>query len=370
MKPKAPELASLYQAKKALSAQLLGAGRAGGLAPRTRSVDKAMAAAANGQNVHAVGIGHKIVDGQPTDEMCVRIYVSQKLAPSLLGANALPPQVDGMPTDVIESAPAFLLPTVAAAEEIAVPGLEGIASLSPAALQPCSALRRQRQRPVRGGISTGHFSITAGTIACFCRSVRKGDDPEQVYVLSNNHVYADVNNASPGDSLLQQGRLDGGGAADQIATLDRFVFMQLGGTTPNRVDGAIGALLPGVDFISEICSIGQLTGTADAFEGMRVRKHGRTTGLTEGIVTDISYDALVGMDHADPSIVALFDDQIRVERAAPHPAFGLGGDSGSLVVSAEGVNAVGLYFAGPDSGFYGIANPIDAVLADLEITLI
>ena len=145
--------------------------------------------------------------------------------------------------------------------------------------------------------------------------------------------------------------------------------IQLGGVVPNRVDGAIGALSPGMSFNREICSIGTITGTATAFEGMAVQKHGRTTGFTEGSVTDAAYDALVGMDHADPSIVGLFADQLRVERRAPHAVFGLGGDSGSLVLDAER-RAVGLYFAGPESGLYGIANPIAEVLTALEIELL
>jgi hypothetical protein len=368
--PTESELSTLHRAKKALSDRLLRSDRRDGLVLRSRSVDKAVAAAASGQNVHAVGIGRKIVDGHPTDSLCVRIYVTQKLAPSLLGNHTLPPEIEGVPTDIIESSPAFLLPAVTAAEEIAVPGLEGASVLPPAALQPCSAARRRRQRPVRGGISTGHFAITAGTLSCFCRSVRQGDDPEQIYALSNNHVYADVNNSALGDSLLQQGRADGGMPEEEFARLDRFVFMNLDGVTPNRVDGAIGALLPGVPVDPEICSIGRITGTAQAVEGLRVRKHGRTTGLTGGVITDVDYDALVGMDHMDPSIVAFFEDQLRIERTAPFPVFGLGGDSGSLVVTAEGTSAVGLYFAGPDSGLYGLANPIDSVLSELEITLI
>jgi len=368
MMPRGPESEALYRAKQAVSQRLLRTDRDDGLVLRSRSVERAVAAAASGRNVHAVGIGHKIVEGKATSTLCVRIYVTQKLAPSLLGNSVLPPEIDGIPTDVIESAPAFLLPDIAAAEEIAVPGIEGIAAA--AALPPCSTARKRRQRPVRGGISTAHFAVTAGTLSCFCRSTRNGDNPEQVFVLSNNHVYADVNNANAGDPLLQPGPADGGTGADEIAQLSRFVPIQLGGVVPNRVDCAIGALAQDVNFDPAICSIGRITGTAAAFEGMRVRKHGRTTGLTGGVVTDISYDPLVGMDHMDPSIVALFNDQIRIERVAPHAVFGLGGDSGSLVVTSEGVNAVGLYFAGPESGLYGIANPIDAVRADLEIELI
>jgi hypothetical protein len=366
--PRGPESEALYSAKQVVSESLLRTDRRDGLVLRSRSVERAVAAAAGRRNVHAVGIGHKIVEGKVTDTLCVRIYVTQKLAPSLLGDSVLPPEVEGIPTDIIESAPAFLLPDTAAAEEIAVPGIEGVSIA--AALPPCSTARKRRQRPVRGGISTAHFTVTAGTLSCLCRSTRPGDNPEQVFVLSNNHVYADVNNANSGDPLLQPGPADGGTAADEIARLSRFVPIQLGGVIPNRVDCAIGALAQDINFDRAICSIGQLTGTAAAFEGMRVRKHGRTTGLTEGSVTDVAYDALVGMDHADPSIVALFNDQIRIERVAPHAVFGLGGDSGSLVVTSEGVNAVGLYFAGPESGLYGIANPIDAVLTDLEIELI
>jgi hypothetical protein len=103
---------------------------------------------------------------------------------------------------------------------------------------------------------------------------------------------------------------------------------------------------------------------------MLVRKHGRTTGYTEGEVTDDAYDALVGMDHNDPSVVALFEDQMRIERTPPYPEFGLGGDSGSLVVRRDGPAAVGLYFAGPQSGVYGIANHIQDVLNELEVQLL
>jgi hypothetical protein len=101
-----------------------------------------------------------------------------------------------------------------------------------------------------------------------------------------------------------------------------------------------------------------------------VRKHGRTTGYTEGVVTDEAYDAIVGMDHNDDSVVAVFHNQMRIETVPPHPAIGLGGDSGSLVVMKAQLKAVGLYFAGPESGSYGIANHIDDVLSEMEIELV
>jgi hypothetical protein len=367
-----PPEAGLLQAKEQLAAKLLLTPTRDGLIRASNARNLEAAVVDLGNNVHAVGIGRKVVAGQLTEVQSVRVYVTQKVDAALLPeALRIPTEVDGFPTDVIESPPAFLLPAGAVDVEAAtVPGVAGIAALSPAAVTPCSVNRQTAQRPVVPGISTALVTVTAGTLSCFCRSTRPGDDPEQVCVLSNNHVYADVNRGNVGDPLLQPGPFDGGTAADHVADLARFVPLKLGGVDQNRVDAAIGTLLPGIAFTPGVCSIGPITGTEPAAEQMRVRKHGRTTGLTEGVVTDASYTALVGMDHSDPSIVALFVDQLRIERVAPFPAFGLGGDSGSLVVHGERQNAVGLYFAGPEDGFYGVANPIDEVLREIEIAIL
>ncbi|MBI3654256.1 MAG: hypothetical protein HY231_24780 [Acidobacteria bacterium] len=339
----------VLQAKETLSGRLLRA-RVRADVVRTRaSIRVAEAVASAASNIHAVGIGRKIVDGKETKQLCVRIYVVQKLAESLLSAkSAVPAELDGIPTDVIESPPAFIQPA------------------SPA----CTLNRKKRQRPVVAGISTAHFQVTAGTLAYFFRSTKTGDDANAVYALSNNHVYADVNQAHLGDALYQPGPADGGTAADHFADLSRFVKIKLGGTQINRVDCAIGKLLEGITYRARLCTIGKITGTAVASEGMLVRKHGRTTGYTEGKVTDDSYDALVGMDHNNPAIVALFKEQMRIERIAPYPAIGLGGDSGSLVVMKSQRKAVGLYFAGPSSGVYGIANHLENVLTELQIQLV
>jgi hypothetical protein len=353
-----PTQQDLLQAKQTLSASLLRAGLRGGVVGMAVAMTVERVIASAGRNVHAVGIGRKIADGKVTQEQCVRVYVIQKVAESLLPPiYRIPGSVDGIPTDVIESPPAFLT-----AKRKPKP--------KAAAAPACSTNRQQRQRPIVAGISTGHFQITAGTLGYFCRSTKHGDNPDDVFVLSNNHVYANVNQGQPGDDLYQPGPADGGTPADTIAELTRFVPIQLGGTAPNRVDCAIGRLRPDVTRRVEVCSIGQITGMAVATEGMQVRKHGRTSGYTEGEVTDASYDALVGMDHNDPNIVALFQNQMRIERIAPFPAFGLGGDSGSLVVAKEELHAVGLYFAGPPAGDYGIANHIQDVLNELEIQLL
>lgn len=342
----------LLDAKRDLSDRLLfGRGMiAGGAALRRgRPRHIAAAAAAADRNVHAIGVGRKMVDGKPTGERCVRIYVVQKVPKKLISKKALlPTSIDGVPTDVIESLPAF-------------------ANL-PAPAPACSVKRRERQRPLQGGISAGHEDITAGTIAYFFRSTDPSDDSSRLLVLSNNHVFADVDNADIGDAILQPGPLDGGVAGDRIATLHRAEPIDLHGG-PNLVDAAVGLLRTGVAANLRICSIGRVTGTKPAAEGLRVRKHGRTSGLTFGEIVDTSVDAIVGMDHENPSVKGVFVNQLRIEVRPPSTAIGLGGDSGSLVVTRSGRRAVALYFAGPASGAYGLASPIAAVLEALAITL-
>ena len=55
------------------------------------------------------------------------------------------------------------------------------------------------ERPVPIGVSTGHPDITAGTIGAWVT------DGVNVYALSNNHVYANENQASIGENVLQPG---------------------------------------------------------------------------------------------------------------------------------------------------------------------
>ncbi|UVC12748.1 S1 family peptidase [Mesorhizobium onobrychidis] len=353
----------VLEAKQSLSARYLPLGFRSKVVARvqTMSVDEAVAGAR--LNVHAVGIGHKFVNGQATtDDMVVRVHVVQKIAPSLLSPrDRIPETIDGIPTDIIESAPAFALarrPRTATGQA------------APAAAVPtCSDSRKGKQRPLVAGISVAHRDITAGTLGYFCRSRRQGDNPQQVHILSNNHVLANVNKGYPGDDIYQPGPADGGDSQAYVADLVRFTPIDLSGA-PNRVDGAIAKFAPDIQWRPEICTIGSIKGTAAATVGMSVCKHGRTTGYTEGIVTDIAYDALIGMNHSDASIVGLFQNQIRVESIFGALAFGLGGDSGSLVVELGKKRGVGLYFAGPPSGNYGVANQISDVLSELEIELV
>jgi len=214
-------------------------------------------------------------------------------------------------------------------------------------------------RPVPIGVSTGHPDVTAGTIGA------RVTDGSNVYALSNNHVYANENNANIGDSVLQPGTYDGGIVPDDsIGKL--YAFVSISFTDVNVVDAAIA--------LSSIALLDNTTPpdgygtpkstTADASIGMKVLKYGRTTGQTKGRVYAINVTVDVWYD----SGVARFENQIVITPGA----FSAGGDSGSLiVVDSKRTNdhhkPVGLLFAG--SSLYTIANPIGPVLDAFGVTI-
>jgi hypothetical protein len=243
---------------------------------------------------------------------------------------------------------------------------------------------REQWRPASPGVSVGHPGVTAGTFGCL---VRRGDD---VFILSNNHVLADVNEGKLGDPIFQPAVADGGTAGDRIATLADYVPIDFGTSaaecrvaellsrslnyvaaafgsshelravkkTPgvNRVDAALARPLSPDLVKSEILNIGVPVGVGEITLGMAVQKMGRTTGYTQGRITQI--DATVRIDYEGPT--ALYTGQIV---ASP---MSQGGDSGSAVLDMDR-RVVGLLFAGSDGA--SIINSIDEVFSALSIEL-
>ena len=210
------------------------------------------------------------------------------------------------------------------------------------------------ERPVPIGVSTGHPDITAGTIGA------RVTDGTNVYALSNNHVYANENLASIDDPVIQPGTYDGGTSpADDIGTLADFEPIKFDGSD-NTIDAAIAlssTKLLGNATPSNGYGTPKSTTTIAAIN-MKVKKYGRTTGLTKGQVYAINATVNVGYG---PGKAARFVNQIIINPGT----FSAGGDSGSLIVvdakrSASDRQPVGLLFAG--SQVFTIANPIGAVL--------
>lgn len=135
---------------------------------------------------------------------------------------------------------------------------------------------------------------------------------------------------------------------------------------PSKVDAAIAQLLaPNLAVPKILKSVGKLSGPVPiaAAVGMRVHKHGRTTGYRRGRVVDVAVDVNVGYDFG----AARFTDQILIVGDAG-TSFSASGDSGSLIVDRGTGRATGLLFAG--SGSHTIANHIADVLAALKVSLL
>ncbi len=315
-------------------------------------------------NVIGMGVGFKETSGVKTDELSLTLLVRDKQPVSALSAkDRVPAVMDDIKTDVIR------VGRVVAHQS-----------------------RRDRHRPATGGVSIGHFAITEGTLGLV---VRDNNTSEQ-FILSNNHVLANSNDARAGDGILQPGPGDGGKMpADKIAELVRFIPLKYKGTNQgggsssdcplaqflssmanvftamsgsktrftaiqadpvNLVDAAVARPDEASLVSEEIKGIGTVNGTAQATVGMPVKKSGRTTGVTESDIRLIDTSITVGYGSQE----AYFDHQL-MTRAMSNP-----GDSGAVLVDNNN-RVVGLLFSGSDEVTF--FNPIDSVLTALNISI-
>ena len=303
------------------------------------------------QNVVGVATGHKITDEVDTGEPCITVFVTHKVEKEQLSSgHIIPNELKGFKTDVIETGEIFAGTAKDHKDSVVMSEELGIETL------------RQRVRPVMGGFSVGHYRITAGTIAtCVYKMWPFPGIPAKYYILSNNHVLANSNNARIGDPILQPGPYDGGRIPrDIVARLSGYVPIRW--KTPtyiplNYVDAAIAE----GEFHTlnrEIYWIGYVKKVkSNPRVGDIVEKTGRTTNFTTGRI--IALHATLNVNYGGGR-VARFADQIVTSNMSA------GGDSGSLVCDiSEG--AVGLLFAG--SSRVTIANSILQVIRRLGIRL-
>ena len=302
-----------------------------------------------GTQLHAVGVGRKLVEGKLTKTLCVRLYVTQKLPRRLLRTgDLLPERIDGIPTDIIEAPPAYLAAP-------ARPLLNTQAPRATAGARWTSAVPTRPFGPARSP-----------------RCVARVDPrrPPIGFVLANSHTLADLGLAPVGATILQPATHDGGTPAQRLGGLERFVAIVDTPTAENLVDAAIAKLDTPSAMTAGICSIGPVNGTSAATPEVVVHKHGRTTGYTIGVIDDASVNVLMPLRRDDPTRLTQFVNQIRLRPQLGQFVFAQPGDSGALVLTKAGNLAVGLLFACPDNGSFAYANPIHPVLDALEIDLL
>jgi len=323
-------------------------------------------------NVIGIGVGYRKRNGKVTDELVMKVYVSRKLKKDMLSKTDLvPPTIEfdknRIGTDV---------------EERKIPEAQ---------------VFTLRSRPLIGGSSIGPAGSRGSGTLGICVTL----DDDETYILSNNHVLAEVNQQRWGADIVQPSEADGGSAAsDIIADLVVIPGIDFGTHTvhisgvpvtlpnPNHVDCALAQVRrpsppdPGSSFNNanrEIHWVGYPAFLTKNLEDLKlweiiemyarpVHKMGRTTEYTVGRVVDAAWDGFVDYSKifGNPrnTNLAWFENQLEIEGYYGKP-FSLPGDSGSLVLDALSNQPVGLLFAG--NGIQSVANHIAPVMKVLCI---
>jgi len=198
------------------------------------------------------------------------------------------------------------------------------------------------------------------------------------YVLSNYHVLrADIVSggnsrvATNGDPIIQPGLIDvncNAATAQNVATLAGSASLP-----GSNTDCAIGQVISGmVSSTGAILEVGTISAsTVSASIGQKVKKSGRTTGLSRSTISGLNATISVAYENecaGGAAFTKTYTGQIVVKNNGKR--FLNSGDSGSLMIEDITTNprAVGLLFAGSSST--AIANPIGQVLSFLGATMV
>ncbi|MEW6303438.1 MAG: hypothetical protein AB1705_08210 [Verrucomicrobiota bacterium] len=237
--------------------------------------------------------------------------------------------------------------------------------------------------PATGPSSLSNFYELNNRIACGSSCAPSGQNYAGTFgtllmaggrmlALSNNHVFAACNHTPVGMPILAPSTMDarpGRRAPTEICRHEQIVELRSGDPMLVQVmqlDAAI-AQVPDPTLVTSWQ--GDNTGfdtpanVASPAAGLRVKKVGRTTGLTTGTVEAfVPTPWILPYKSGKFAATVWFTDTWTVLGDGSDP-FALPGDSGSLVVSEDGNAAVGLLFAVNNKGQYGIIMPIEQVLA-------
>ncbi|MDF1555611.1 MAG: hypothetical protein P1P84_21240 [Deferrisomatales bacterium] len=292
-------------------------------------------------------------------EVVLVVYVNQRGKAMAELVRALPKAIRGAPV-VVETTEPFR-----ALRRVKTPSVE-VSHTAPQA------------SPIQLGTSGGWGQDLANGYCCGGTLGALVEIDGAQHILSNYHVFeADIvpggngDVATTGDPVLQPGLIDvscNAGGAQAVATL--VMSTSLPGS---NVDAAVARVVPGmVSPDGAILEIGVLSAqTADASLRQKVKKSGRTTGLTRSTVSGLNATLSVAYDDecaGGTAFTKVFTGQIVVKNR--DSSFLAGGDSGAVLVEdvAADPRAVGLLYAG--SSTLAVANPIDDVLQFLGATMV
>ncbi|MEM6530947.1 MAG: hypothetical protein AAF653_21800, partial [Chloroflexota bacterium] len=270
------------------------------------------------RNVVGMGVGYKNALGEESGQESVVVLVqTKKPEDALTEDDLIPPEIDGIPTDVVEI---------------------GILRANQAVNNP-----RTRQRPVVfAGASMAHYMVGAGTLGIVVRHRTSGER----LLLSNNHVLANSNDANIGDAILQPGALDGGSRSTdivaQLVDFRRLAYIEEAGqaqpapqppptmpeqpTTPGQpstpTQPPSSGTESGCDVVEAVVALANLlasaSGSSKRVTSQSVTAQGvpitaQSTGATPAevpMIPSASLDNLLDAALARPTNPAMFSDEV------------------------------------------------------------
>ena len=321
-------------------------------------------------NVHATGVGIRYKNGEYVPgENVIKVYVFDKVEgdvpgiPSAYGNGQIPVDVEHLPIQAIRATKkkGGGKKGSAGAQAKAVDAAAAAAVAMPQAIPR----QRERIRPIVGGISISPLNANfVGTLGCFL--LRHNVDTDEIFVLSNNHVLADVDRLPLGTRIVQPGP-----EVPPFLTDPQNAFAVLHTTIPlqfpvnaqpvfNRFDAALANVTNG-----QIIQRGSMFGMLRAGQpnpnnlpvydpsrvvspepDMRVMKMGRTTGFTRGRITATNVQGVeVNYGTQQFPRIAVFRGITVIVGDGGQP-FSSPGDSGSVILEEATGNPVALLFAG------------------------
>lgn len=291
-------------------------------------------------SVTGMTIAFKETKGQSTQIPSIVIFVSDK--GNFAESERIPSELDGVATDVVQGV-----------FEVNPPHKEddGPHDIWPSIVGGC-------------GTAPARVDDWYGTVGL---TVVDAESSEPRF-LSNWHIFcAELDWATKNKEITQPSRDKGGrDPEDVIGEVTEGVLGEvLVGDTKQYVDCAVASSNDTRTLEPTVKGIGAINGSCPAQLKGNVNKYGATTHLTQGVVEDLNFS--VKLDYTGVGKVT-FHKQILIRPATSGLPFASGGDSGSAIINHK-AHAVGLLFAVQKTSGYALANPIDAVLNALGVTV-
>lgn len=309
--------------------------------------------------VNLVGLGSKEVDGRPTGELAIKVFVTEKRpAAQVAPGELIPAEIDGVPTDVVVGG-TNIRPL---SDDPGVPPRGALVHHNDGdAYVPDSELDQKTYRKplIGGGMLTSEHSPGHGTLGCLLW------DPANHnvgYALTNQHVIDDNGQRTVLPGVTKVGQPSGDTKVSGCC--EDFIGVYAGGGMTEDRDEALVRLKPGMRWQARITDIGFILGsyvvtTLEAQSGTYVvRKRGMRTKLTGGFIT-----ALFATGHQIENQMVIRPNGNPDAGPTDVVFFAARGDSGSVLVNDD-FKVVGLVDARDDEG-NGFAFRIDHVLSRL-----